>query len=84
MDVLLHVLFACIVQYINVKKRIYFVLHCLRTPVSPKRRGGMYLGRPKYIVKKKEYVKFSLLSLVRNVIVQVQYLISSVSDKFVI
>jgi hypothetical protein len=29
------------------------VLHGLRTPVSPKGRGGVYLGRPKYIVKKK-------------------------------
>jgi hypothetical protein len=32
--------------------KIYFALQCLRTPVSPKGRGGVYLGRPKYIVKK--------------------------------
>ncbi len=64
MEVLLHVLYACIVKYINVKKRIYFVLQCLRTPVSPNRWGGMYLGRPKYIVKKilTQFDSFLLIS----------------------
>jgi hypothetical protein len=26
-------------------------LHCLRTPVPPKGRGGMFSGRLKYIIK---------------------------------
>jgi hypothetical protein len=39
------------------------MLQCSRTPFSPKRRGGMDLGRLKYIVKKKLFLVYLFISL---------------------
>jgi hypothetical protein len=37
---------------IVIRYEIYNALHCLRTLVPPKGRGGMHFGRLKYIIKK--------------------------------